>query len=392
MHPEDLIERQEALGAWLARWRPLWASRPFHGIPVPWEEQEPALAAWLRLRTEEEVERFEDAPATHPQAPALLRTLTAQAEALASLPVLAVREGPEHPPHGVPGRKWGQVMAFLDLLGPQRREAVDWCAGKGHLGRSLAAGTGATVHCVERDPSLCAAGQALADQAGLPVRFWTEDALALPGPAAVQPGRRLVALHACGDLSTRALELATERGASGLAVAPCCFHRVRAARYAPLAGPDLGLERELLRLPCSEEVVASARLRRLRRREMHLRLLVDHLLRERTGQDRYRNLPSVPDVWLRLSDADFVARVSERDGLALDPTPAAVSQAARAAGDRLRISRALAFVRVPFRRPLEVFLALDRARWLVARGWRVRLGSFCERALTPRNLALVAER
>jgi hypothetical protein len=391
VHPDELVERQEALGAWLAGWRPLWASRPFTGIPVAWEEREPALAAWLRARTDQEVERFEGAPAAHPEAPSLLRALTARGEALARVPTLTEGRPGGHPPTGVPGRKWGQVRAFLGLLGPAARPSVDWCAGKGHLGRALAAATGASVDCVERDPGLCAAGRALAEREGLPVRFWVGDVLAEPGPAVVQPGRRLVALHACGDLGTRALTLATERGSAGLVVAPCCFHRVRAPRYAPLAGPDLGLDRDLLRLPCSEEVVASARLRRLRRREMHLRTVVDLLLRAHTGRDRYRNLPPVPDPWLTLPLADFVARISARDGLALDPSPGALEEAERAARERLRQARALSFVRVPFRRPLEVFLALDRARWLTERGWRVRVGTFCDPALTPRNLALVAD-
>lgn len=391
MHPDELVERQEALGAWLAAWRPLWASRPFTGIPVAWEAQEPALATWLRARTEEEVERFEGAPASHPEAPPLLRALTRQGEALAGVPALVEGRPGGHPPPGVPGRKWGQVRAFLGLLGPDPRASVDWCAGKGHLGRALAAGTGAPVDCVERDAGLCAAGQALADRARLPVRFWVADVLADPGPAVVRPGRRVIALHACGDLSTRALTLATARGCDGLALAPCCFHRVRAERYTPLVGPDLELDRDLLRLPCSEEVVASARLRRLRRREMLLRTVVDHLLREASGRDRYRNLPSVPDPWLALSTADFVARIAARDGLDLDPSPAAIHQAERAARQRLRQARALSFVRVPFRRPLEVFLALDRARWLAAQGWRVRVGTFCDPALTPRNLALVGE-
>ncbi|MNY82370.1 hypothetical protein D3C86_2244270 [compost metagenome] len=45
-----------------------------------------------------------------------------------------------------------------------------------------------------------------------------------------------------------------------------------------------------------------------------------------------------------------------------------------------------------FRRPLEVWLLLDRALYLQEQGYAVRLGTFCDYRLTPRNLLLLAER
>jgi hypothetical protein len=49
-------------------------------------------------------------------------------------------------------------------------------------------------------------------------------------------------------------------------------------------------------------------------------------------------------------------------------------------------------VRAAFRRPLEVWLALDRAVWLADQGLEVAVGTFCERPVTPRNVLVSASR
>ncbi|MNG37039.1 hypothetical protein D3C84_1242660 [compost metagenome] len=59
---------------------------------------------------------------------------------------------------------------------------------------------------------------------------------------------------------------------------------------------------------------------------------------------------------------------------------------------RLAEVRNLELLRGLFRRPLELWLVLDRALFLSQKGYEVRLGTFCETPLTPRNLMLLAER
>ena len=49
-------------------------------------------------------------------------------------------------------------------------------------------------------------------------------------------------------------------------------------------------------------------------------------------------------------------------------------------------------VRHLFRRPLELWLVLDRALFLQEQGYRVELREFCPRHLTPRNILIHAER
>jgi hypothetical protein len=54
--------------------------------------------------------------------------------------------------------------------------------------------------------------------------------------------------------------------------------------------------------------------------------------------------------------------------------------------------RNLELLRGLFRRPLELWLVLDRALFLQEQGYGVRLGTFCETPLTPRNLLILGER
>jgi hypothetical protein len=54
--------------------------------------------------------------------------------------------------------------------------------------------------------------------------------------------------------------------------------------------------------------------------------------------------------------------------------------------------RALGALRVRFRRPLELWLVLDRAERLRDAGWQVDVGTFCPHEATPRNLLVLASR
>ena len=64
----------------------------------------------------------------------------------------------------------------------------------------------------------------------------------------------------------------------------------------------------------------------------------------------------------------------------------------RAGEERFRQVSAFDLVRHRFRRLLEVLLVLDRAQFLIEAGYRVGVGSFCARELSPRNLLIDARR
>ena len=137
----------------------------------------------------------------------------------------------------MPGRKWAQVQAFVGAVAGRvqpERTLVDWCAGKGHLGRSLSRVTGANVVLIERRPELCEAGARRAEEEGLPLRFVAADAL--DGEEAhveLRADRSVVALHACGALGEDLVRRVAEAGVAELAIAGCCHHRIRGSRSRP---------------------------------------------------------------------------------------------------------------------------------------------------------------
>ncbi|MCR3829373.1 methyltransferase, partial [Pseudomonas aeruginosa] len=184
-------------------------------------------------------------------------------------------------------------------------------------------------------------------------------------------------------------------GCRQLAVAPCCYNRIPGPFYQPLsqaAGRSLlALSLDDLRLPLSETVTASQRVRRQRDQSMARRLGFDLLQRELRGIDQYLSVPSLPVAWLERPYADYCRELAALKGL---PEPAARDwQALEAAGwKRLAMVRNLELVRALFRRPLELWLLLDRCLYLVEQGYSVRLGEFCPTSLSPRNLLILAER
>ena len=107
--------------------------------------------------------------------------------------------------------------------------------------------------------------------------------------------------------------------------------------------------------------------------------------------DEYLPTPSLPSAWLAKPFADYCHDLAELKGIALLPSIDWTSAEA-ASWQRLAEVRNLERVRNLFRRPLEMWLVLDRALFLQEHGYSVRLGVFCTASLTPRNLMLLAER
>jgi len=394
MRAKDVEARFAALDAFLIEHQGLWRPRPFTHRQLPWEAEHPALSQWLRQRSLADAETAHNQPHDLP-APAPFPQLAAQALALSAvdnLPTVPLEPARPRLNVDVPGRKWQQIEAFGAALSFAATPThwLDWCAGKGHLGRRLLH-TGQQLTCLEYDPALIAAGQALSDHHGLPVTHRLQDVMAdVPLSAEHTP----VALHACGDLHVRLLQAASAAGCKQLALAPCCYNRISADRYQALSGPGrasaLQLSIDDLGLPLSETVTAGARVRRQRDSSMARRLGFDRLQRELRGCDDYLPTPSLPSAWLDKPFADYCRELATLKGLS---TGAQDWAALEAHGwQRLAEVRNLELLRGLFRRPLELWLVLDRALFLIENRYRVEVGSFCEPALTPRNLMVLAER
>ncbi len=394
----DLLARFQSLDAFLTTHQKLWRHRPFTLRYMPWEAELPQLAQWLRARTLEQA----DADQSHPEqlsAPDPFRELAATAWELGhvgELPRLAQAEPPARLSIDVPGRKWQQIRAFASRLqfAHPPRHWLDWCAGKGHLGRLLAQ-NGADLTCLEYDPALVEAGAALSQRQQVMARHIQQDVLAADAVERVSGTHSPVALHACGDLHVRLLELVSQQGCAHLAVAPCCYNRITSDHYRPLSDAAkqsrLVLSRDDLALPLCETVTAGARVRRQRDHSMARRLAFDLLQRQLRGKDEYLPTPSLPSHWLNKPFAHYCRDLLELKQLP-DPGEQDWATLEQAGWQRLAEVRNLELVRNLFRRPMELWLVLDRALFLEEQGYRVRVGQFCEHQLTPRNLLLLAER
>jgi hypothetical protein len=394
----ELLARFQALDSFLLQHQALWRPRPFYHLRLPWEAELPELSAWLRSRSLEQAQAS-DSDLFALVAPAPFTALACQAKALSQLNELPSLHGPERA-HAlsvdVPGRKLAQIQAFASHLQFRQRPLhwLDWCSGKGHLGRWLTEDD-QRLTCLECDPALIESGSALSKRLGLDAMHLQQDVLADDCSERLSKEHTPVALHACGDLHVRLLQLASRTGCSQLAVAPCCYNRIAGKQYQPLStaaqASALQLSRDDLGLPLSETVTAGARVRRQRDQSMAWRLAFDLLQRQLRGVDEYLPTPSLPSDWLSKPFARFCHDLATLRNV---PSPGEQDWATLEARgwQRLAEVRNLELLRNLFRRPLELWLLLDRALYLEEQGYSVRLGAFCDYPLSPRNLLLLAER
>jgi hypothetical protein len=105
--------------------------------------------------------------------------------------------------------------------------------------------------------------------------------------------------------------------------------------------------------------------------------------------DGYRSFRPVPAAWSRGSFGEFMQQMAQREMLAV-PAASDMDELERRGWQRQREVMRLSIVRHAFRRPLEVWLALDLAVRLENDGYVVQLRRFCERSLTLRNLLISA--
>ena len=386
-----LAQRQQALDSVLSALRPLWHAQPFREIRPDWCEQWPALTAELLALDDGEQARLAD------DGEAAAGFVARHIGDLAALPGLAHVAAyssaglPDHGPfwaHGIPGRKRAQIDAFVASVARSDRPVLDWCGGKGHLGRLLALHWQVGVTTLEIDRALCVDGERLAGRAGVAQCFKAADVTLPEMP--LQCGGHAVALHACGHLHRALVARAAGQGLAAVDLAPCCYHLGIESEYMPLSGQPLTrLSADDTRLAVTESVTAAPRQARQRDREMAWKLGFDAWRRLESGVDDYLSFRPVPAAWARGSFAEFMVLMSGRERI---PAPSAhrMEMLERRGWERQREVMRLSILRHAFRRPLEVWLALDLAVRLENDGYSVSLGQFCERRLTPRNLLISA--
>lgn len=298
--------------------------------------------------------------------------------------------------NGIAGRKLTQIRAFIAQLPAQQGKLLEWCAGKGHLGRLLAAQKGESslkITSIEWQQTLCEAGAELAKKHQLSQQFQQLDVLSSAAEAVLAKHEHVVALHACGDLHLSLLRKASTHDNVSIHLAPCCYHMTADKQYQPLSSyarqSPLQLSREDLKLAVQGQVTAGARVAKLRQTEVTWRLAYQ-VLRERYAQaEGYRPLASVPKHWFAGAFADFADWAAQQHDWLL-PTETDLSSVLEEGAQRYLEVKRLDLIRHIFRRPLELWLLADRALYLQEQGYQVSLKAFCSYQVTPRNVLLQA--
>lgn len=381
----------EQLSATLAARRHDWQHMPFTCQALPWPELTPALMA-LDEAAIDTLDANDD-KALAWLAPFRADTLAAHQLQLPELARAAHYATPRWS-NGIGGKKWAQINDFAANL-TQGPPVLEWCAGKGHLGRLLAQLGAPQVTSLEWNANLCAQGEQLADQLALNHHFYCADALGDAAAALFKPQQQAVALHACGDLHLTFLRHASAAHTQQIALSPCCYHLLSTPFYQPLSKTgqqlDLHLDKHSLRLPLQQQVTGGQRIARLRQQELTWRLAFDELQQVITGQPQYLPLPSFPKRLLSGCFSDFVRWACEKKSL---PYPHQLNSAhwlALAKPRRLLVKR-IELVRHRYRYLLELWLLLDKALYLAEQDYQVTLGTFTAQQHTPRRYLLLAKR
>ncbi|QQX81960.1 methyltransferase [Shewanella sp. KX20019] len=403
----------------LTQSRSLWQNRSFECTDLPWKDDFPQLANVVWQLNDNDLDMI-DASQSHlvdTLLPALKNDLannnqdwelsllapnrgnlandkqqTLAAEASLSLAGgITAAERPHFSAH-IKGRKWQQITAFIEHLPDTTLPVLEWCAGKGHLGRLIAKTTGRSVVSLEWQQSLCAAGQQFADKWLLPQRFVCADAFAGQDEQLVQQ-QLAVALHACGDLHVTLLKHAADAGTQQVVISPCCYHLIQAQHYQPLSmaakTSDLLLTRADLQLPLQQSMVASAKQGQYRLQEIAWRLGFDSLQREMRHVDEYLPIPSIKQSQLNGEFEAFCRWAADCKQVPLIATIDWVHYHA-IGRERQRLTRRIDLVAHLFRAVLEKWLLVDRVCFLEECGYQVELSEFCANSITPRNALISA--
>ncbi|WP_456295934.1 SAM-dependent methyltransferase [Vibrio sp. AK197] len=388
------------LDAFLIQHQTLWRFEPFQlsrHPAYPWQGSHHELCQWLDRLSFPEVDALLASEAD------LLRHLAPYIQDLqqaakytefatihSALPALSSVLD-----NGIPGRKLSQIQALsAHALSSSFGDSwLEWCAGKGFLGRQLCVHSLKPVLSLEYQQGLCDAGETLVNTLGITgQQFQQIDVLSEEVDAFVQPSQHAVALHACGDLHQTLLRKVVERGLVATTISPCCYHLTASESYQPLSGygqaSSLNLTRQELRIPLQQIVTGGERVKRHRQQEMIFRLGFDELLRAELGYQQYLPIPSIKKSLLSQGFEAFCRWAAEQKDLTLRNQQFEHYQ--QLGQQRFERMEKLSLVQSAFKRILEVWLVLDKALYLQEHGYQVAVNVFCSREVTPRNLVIQA--
>ncbi|XNG96065.1 methyltransferase [Vibrio cyclitrophicus] len=390
--------RFKILDSFLLEHQIYWRSDPFHLCrtqQTPWRNVNRPLVDWLEGLSIQRIQTLKEQPQLVvdeltlflPQLYSVNQNIQFDRATLAGLK-LARGTG-----DGIPGRKLQQIVSMGEavLENHYGKEWLEWCSGKGFLGRILSQQSKQKVTSFEWQQSLCESGQAIADAQQLDMTFVQGDAFTEDAEEVFNIDQHAVALHACGDLHVELVKKSVFHGLPAVTISPCCYHLIRDDVYQAMScvarSSALTLSKSDLRIPLQETVTGGERVKRHRQLEMSYRLGFCQLLKAELGIDEYIPIPSIKKSELSEGFESFCGWASEVKGMSLG--------AGINFGLYLEQGEALfwemeklSLVQQVFRRPLEIWLALNRAIYLQEQGYEASIEEFCERSITPRNLLI----
>ncbi len=379
----------------------LWRFEPFFQSAEecsPWTISHPQLEDWLSALSIADIDQFK-------QNPELLIELCSryipELKVITDLVQLPTNDSHEISRNlsletGIPGRKLTQIKSLgrCVLQQHQGNEWLEWCSGKGYLGRFLAFESKQPVVSFEFQQSLCEAGQREAEQLSLPMTFVQGDAFEPTSRSFFHSDQHAVALHACGDLHVEFIRHAADEQTKAVSFSPCCYHLIKSDNYQALSrlgqNSRLQLTRSELRIPLQETVTGGERVKRHRQLEMSFRLGLDELLTHELRFTDYCPVPSIKKSLLSDGFKAFCLWAAAQKKFVLPPVN--FEHYERLGNQRFWQMERLSLVQQVFRRLLELWLVLDKSLFLQERGYEVQLSEFCSREITPRNILVHAVR
>jgi hypothetical protein len=398
MPHSKLITTFSQLNKLLLEQQALWRPQPFTCNELPWSTTHAPLHTALLALDDNEVQVLHDQPQQRIAwfrcfEPALCESLTTFEAPLALIqrPLTLSRFDAV----GIPERKWQQIIAFTAALAPNTYPVVDWCAGKGHLSRIVQRSQQQVVHCLEWDSALVTAGAALAKKQQLDIHYHQHDVMQTLPAHCHQPDNFHIGLHVCGELHAQLLRHVTNSQAQAVALSPCCYHKISSREYQPLSHTarqsSLTLSRAELHLAVQDSVTAHQAERRLLEQERLWRLGFDALQRVVCASDEYLPIPSVKNAVLRQGFPAFCRWAAKTRQLTL-PDKTDFDVYLQTGREKYRQVVRLELLRRLFNRPLELWLALDRALYLQEHGYQVSISRFCDYHTSPRNVLIQGQR
>ncbi len=388
-----LVEHFTALDTLLYSTRQYWQCTAFDYDDIPW----PELANSLWSLDDNQVSRLDtDQQALYDFFVGSIENIEQLAQ-LCELPAInGLRNAfPFWISNGIKGRKFEQLQDFVAAISQQslNQPILEWCAGKGHLGRMLAFNGAPSVHSVELQQHLCQQGQHSAKQQQLAMQFSQADVLTDNTDEFFKAAQHAVALHACGRLHQTFMNQASKAKTQQISFSPCCYHLFTENAYQAMSEPakqsQLSLTHRDLKLALQETVTAPSRVDKIRKTEVEWRLGFDTLRKALTAEKQYVSVPSVNKAIFSGSFYKFCLWAAEKKSLSL-PECVDYNGFLRIGKKRKRVTERIELVRHVFRRAIEVWLVLDRALYLQQQGYQVTVSTFCEKQITPRNILIQA--